>query len=339
MDTLYDLLGALPRDDAEELRVAFRRAVKGAHPDLNPGDPDAGQKFREIVRANEILGDEEQRAAYDHLLVLARKEQKQQLTATVMHKAAVSVIALVTAASLGATGYLLAQREPTLADALQHFAAVATARPADFAGLPRPTETKPQTVALTEAKAEAKADIAWPKDITTAVAPSSPQLTAWQQSAANAPSDVIVPVVVTPIPITPVAAKPPADPANAMASVGPPLELTPADAHTYRERGISAYRTGDLDVAMADFDRAIQLDPKFSAAYIDRGILLYRLQKFERAFADIAQAKRIEKIKNAKAAKDAVKKKPPQAAMVVGFPPLFQRHTAKLDEAGVISQR
>ena len=38
------------------------RAVKGAHPDLNPGDPNAGQKFREIVRANEILGDEEQRA-------------------------------------------------------------------------------------------------------------------------------------------------------------------------------------------------------------------------------------------------------------------------------------
>ena len=98
MDTLYDLLGALPRDDADELRVAFRRAVKGAHPDLNPGDPDAGLKFREILRANEILTDKDQRAAYDHLLVLARKERKQQATATVMHKAAVSVIALVVAA-------------------------------------------------------------------------------------------------------------------------------------------------------------------------------------------------------------------------------------------------
>ena len=39
MDTLYDLLGALPHDDAESLRSAFRRAVKGAHPDLRPGDP------------------------------------------------------------------------------------------------------------------------------------------------------------------------------------------------------------------------------------------------------------------------------------------------------------
>ena len=46
MDTLYDLLGALPRDDADGLRTAFRRAVKGAHPDLRPGDPDAAIRFR-----------------------------------------------------------------------------------------------------------------------------------------------------------------------------------------------------------------------------------------------------------------------------------------------------
>jgi tetratricopeptide (TPR) repeat protein len=336
MDTLYDLLGALPRDDADELRVAFRRAVKGAHPDLNPGDPDAGLKFREIVRANEILSDEDQRAAYDHLLVLARKEQKQHATARVMHKAAVSVIALVAAASVGATGYLLALHEPALADTFKHFATVATAQPADFAGLPRPALTKSQTLALMEAWAEAKAVVA-PRDAEASTASPVPP-TAKQQIAANTPADVIVPIVVTPIAITPVVAKPPAEAENAMASVGPPLELAPADAPTYRERGISAYRTGDLDGAMSDFDRAIQLDPKFSAAYIDRGILLYRLQKFERAFADIAQAKRIEKIKNAKAAKDAAKdtaKKPkqPQAAMAVGFPPFFQqRHTAKLEQ-------
>ncbi|OIQ65428.1 curved DNA-binding protein [mine drainage metagenome] len=76
MNTLYDLLGALPGDDAEDLRAAFRRAVKGAHPDLRPGDPDAALKFRQIVRANEILCDAEQRAAYDHLLALARLEQR-----------------------------------------------------------------------------------------------------------------------------------------------------------------------------------------------------------------------------------------------------------------------
>ena len=55
METLYDLLGALPNDDADDLRAAFRRAVKRAHPDVNPEDPDAGLKFRRIVHANEIF--------------------------------------------------------------------------------------------------------------------------------------------------------------------------------------------------------------------------------------------------------------------------------------------
>src|ERR1700759_4781896 len=122
MDTLYDLLGALPRDDAEELRVAFRRAVKGAHPDLNPGDPDAGQKFREIVRANEILTDEDQRAAYDHLLALAHKEQRQKPTPKAVDKVATSLIALTVAAGFTAGGYLMFLREPALADGLIHFA-------------------------------------------------------------------------------------------------------------------------------------------------------------------------------------------------------------------------
>ena len=84
MKTLYDLLGALPDDDAEALRSAFRRAVKGAHPDIRPGDPDAALKFREIIRANEILGDIELRAAYDDLLEHARLEQLS--AATIRHR-------------------------------------------------------------------------------------------------------------------------------------------------------------------------------------------------------------------------------------------------------------
>jgi curved DNA-binding protein CbpA len=97
MKTLYDLLGALPSDDAEGLRTAFRKAVKGAHPDIHPGDPDAALKFREIVRANEILGDAVQRTAYDYLLELARLEQKaasEQAIAARIHKLASGVLAL-----------------------------------------------------------------------------------------------------------------------------------------------------------------------------------------------------------------------------------------------------
>ncbi len=81
----------------EGLRTAFRRAVKGAHPDIRPDDPDAALKFRQIVRASEILGDAEQRAAYDHLLELARLEQESasgHAIAARIHKLASGVIAL-----------------------------------------------------------------------------------------------------------------------------------------------------------------------------------------------------------------------------------------------------
>ena len=46
MTTLYDLLGALPNDDADGLRAAFRKAAKESHPDVNPGDPEAAERFQ-----------------------------------------------------------------------------------------------------------------------------------------------------------------------------------------------------------------------------------------------------------------------------------------------------
>lgn len=110
MKTLYDLLGALPKDDAEELRTAFRRAAKGAHPDLHPGDPDAALRFREIVRASEILGDVEQREVYDHLLDLAHLEQvsvSQQAVATRFRRVTSAIIALAGIAVMTAGSYLL----------------------------------------------------------------------------------------------------------------------------------------------------------------------------------------------------------------------------------------
>ena len=71
MGTLYDLLGALPGDDAEGLRVAFRKAAKATHPDINADDPEAPRRFRELMRAYDILTDTDQRATYDELLAIA----------------------------------------------------------------------------------------------------------------------------------------------------------------------------------------------------------------------------------------------------------------------------
>jgi curved DNA-binding protein CbpA len=140
METLYDLLGALPNDDAESLRAAFRRAVKQAHPDVNPGDPNAGLKFRRIVRANEILGDVEQRAAYDHLLEVTRIEQEQAVKHAVtakIHRLASGVMALagISAVAVGGYGLFLQLSANTLrpatttADAVREPAAIVAARP------------------------------------------------------------------------------------------------------------------------------------------------------------------------------------------------------------------
>jgi DnaJ-like protein len=140
METLYDLLGALPNDDAESLRAAFRRAVKQAHPDVNPGGPDAGLKFRRIMRANEILGDVEQRAAYDHLLEVTRIEQEQaakHAVAVKIHKLASGVMALAGISAVAVCGYGLFLQlsantlmpATTTADAVRESAAIVAARP------------------------------------------------------------------------------------------------------------------------------------------------------------------------------------------------------------------
>ena len=111
MATLYDLLGALPDDDADGLRAAFRRAAKASHPDVNPGNPEAAERFRRIVRANAILSDEQQRAAYDRLLEVARRQQspkpkRRNFSGTIPRLAADAIAsAAVSAVLVG--GYLL----------------------------------------------------------------------------------------------------------------------------------------------------------------------------------------------------------------------------------------
>jgi curved DNA-binding protein CbpA len=110
MNTLYDLLEALPRDDADGLRTAFRKAVKGTHPDLRPDDPDAPLKFRQIINANQILGDADLRAAYDDLLELARDEKEtasRNAAARTRRKLASGVVALAGLSAGAVAGFLL----------------------------------------------------------------------------------------------------------------------------------------------------------------------------------------------------------------------------------------
>lgn len=61
----YEILG-VPRNATEkEIRQAYRRLARKYHPDVNPGDKEAEQKFKEIQEAYEVLSDPEKRAKYD----------------------------------------------------------------------------------------------------------------------------------------------------------------------------------------------------------------------------------------------------------------------------------
>ena len=61
----YDVLGVERTASREDVKRAYRKLAMQYHPDRNPDDPDAGEKFREASRAYEILHDPETRARYD----------------------------------------------------------------------------------------------------------------------------------------------------------------------------------------------------------------------------------------------------------------------------------
>jgi curved DNA-binding protein len=61
----YEILG-VPRDaDEKAIKRAFRSLARKHHPDLNPDDPEAEKRFKDINEAHEVLGDAEKRAKYD----------------------------------------------------------------------------------------------------------------------------------------------------------------------------------------------------------------------------------------------------------------------------------
>ena len=61
----YDLLGVKPTANESELKKAYRRLAKEMHPDKNPDDPDANERFQDLGAAYEALSDPDKRKLYD----------------------------------------------------------------------------------------------------------------------------------------------------------------------------------------------------------------------------------------------------------------------------------
>jgi DnaJ-class molecular chaperone len=61
----YELLGVKPTASAEEIQKAYRKLAKKFHPDLNPGDRQAEDRFKAISAAYDLLSDPDKRARFD----------------------------------------------------------------------------------------------------------------------------------------------------------------------------------------------------------------------------------------------------------------------------------
>ena len=64
-EALYDALGVPPAASDAEIKKAYRKLARKHHPDVNPGDAQAEERFKEISAAYDVLGDAEKRKLYD----------------------------------------------------------------------------------------------------------------------------------------------------------------------------------------------------------------------------------------------------------------------------------
>ena len=63
----YKILGVDKNASQKDIQRAYRKLARKFHPDVNPGDQSAEEKFKEINEANEVLSDSEKRKQYDEL--------------------------------------------------------------------------------------------------------------------------------------------------------------------------------------------------------------------------------------------------------------------------------
>ena len=61
----YETLGVKREASSEDIRKAYRRLARKHHPDLNPGDKAAGERFKKVQEAYDVLSDPKKKQMYD----------------------------------------------------------------------------------------------------------------------------------------------------------------------------------------------------------------------------------------------------------------------------------
>ena len=61
----YEVLGVAKDADLKTIKSSYRKLAMQHHPDRNPGDPSAEEKFKEAAEAYEVLSDTQKRSLYD----------------------------------------------------------------------------------------------------------------------------------------------------------------------------------------------------------------------------------------------------------------------------------
>ncbi len=74
----YAVLGVKPEATQDEIRKAYRALAKKLHPDLNPGDRQAEEKFKQVSAAYDLVGDAEKRGRYDRGEIDASGNERQR---------------------------------------------------------------------------------------------------------------------------------------------------------------------------------------------------------------------------------------------------------------------
>ena len=310
MKTPYDVLDVSRNAAAETIRLAFRKAAKAHHPDLNAGDPTAGQQMRLIIAAYNMLKDPEERAAYDreqaaydqHLRSRRRTELRKFASAVVAGLVGGSIAALIIiwppAGAIAERAQQRLVRSGALPVAEEAKQAIKDAG-GEIREAKEPKEAKQakEDRAVVSDNDDDAAGASTSKDPAFYLARGELRSRRGDLDRAIADFDEAIRLGPDKAPAYSHrgnAWRSKGDKDRALADYEAAIRIDPNNPVVFRDRGILWRELGDLDQALIDLDCAIRLGFSDASAYNERGLVWYEKKHYERAIADFNQALKVD---------------------------------------------